>query len=364
MTDVDSSFLAYLRSLAIFVIVFGHVGGFWAFRPYSEFLHVFISMFFFISGAVSYYSFRRLPHVRSYYAKRIVGLLVPYYLLCILSLLVYCIINHKFPCLDIGNVLRWIQIRPSNAIMPFPVGQVWFLHTFFFVIIASPVYFVLAEKNNVFLPLIIVIIIVISYTQLQYDLAKSLYFFGNNLYKPLVFSGFFVFGVIAFTSTRLRDSRFVVFLLFLSLALNAVIVVLFSLNIDLSFHVFSPDIYYVLISYSSILIAFLLKQKLVWFVQKNKVVEYSFMFFHKHTFSIFILHTFSIYLTETIGGLVDPQVKSVTYGLVKLLVVLIVTCILAVPCTAISNKLSTFVMKVISACSIKKLRSAKGTGRS
>ena len=52
----DSQFLAYLRSLSILVIVFGHIGLFWVYKPYSEFLHVFIPIFFFISGADWKYS--------------------------------------------------------------------------------------------------------------------------------------------------------------------------------------------------------------------------------------------------------------------------------------------------------------------
>ncbi len=42
LSDDDSLFLAYLRGISILVIVFGHVGGFWIFRPYSEFLNVFV----------------------------------------------------------------------------------------------------------------------------------------------------------------------------------------------------------------------------------------------------------------------------------------------------------------------------------
>lgn len=45
LNQKDSRFLAILRSLSIFVIVFGHVGGFWLFRPWSEFLHVFVPIF-------------------------------------------------------------------------------------------------------------------------------------------------------------------------------------------------------------------------------------------------------------------------------------------------------------------------------
>lgn len=66
LSHTDSTFLLYLRSLSIFIIVFGHVGGFWVFKPYSEFLQVFVPMFFFISGAVSFYSFNRSSNLTDY----------------------------------------------------------------------------------------------------------------------------------------------------------------------------------------------------------------------------------------------------------------------------------------------------------
>jgi peptidoglycan/LPS O-acetylase OafA/YrhL len=46
LSDADSHFLAYLRGIAILVIVFLHVGGGWFFIPYSGFLQVFVPVFF------------------------------------------------------------------------------------------------------------------------------------------------------------------------------------------------------------------------------------------------------------------------------------------------------------------------------
>ncbi|MBU0701367.1 acyltransferase family protein [bacterium] len=93
----DSEFLAVLRSLSIFVIVFGHVGGFWFYPPWTGFLHVFVPIFFFISGAVSYNGFLKSPSIVQYLSKRIIGLLIPYYFICIVALFVFVIQNDKFP---------------------------------------------------------------------------------------------------------------------------------------------------------------------------------------------------------------------------------------------------------------------------
>ena len=62
LTADDSQFLAILRALAILVIMLGHAGLlFWLHRPHSEFLHVVVALFFFISGAVAYPSWVRNP---------------------------------------------------------------------------------------------------------------------------------------------------------------------------------------------------------------------------------------------------------------------------------------------------------------
>lgn len=142
----DSEFLLVLRSLSILVIVFGHVGGFWVYRPYSEFLHVFVAIFFFISGAVSYNGFLKSKSIATYIKKRAVGLLVPYYGICIISLVLYVSIYLSLPAFSWRNFLKWITIIPNNSIMTFPVGQVWFLHALMIISLISPLLFLLYRR--------------------------------------------------------------------------------------------------------------------------------------------------------------------------------------------------------------------------
>ena len=306
----DRDFLSYLKGLSIFVIVFGHVGGFWVFRPYSEFLHVFIPIFFFISGAVSFLSFNRTSGVKEYYLKRFSRLLIPYCLLCILCLVVFLIINRRFPLFDIVNILKWIQIRPTSDMTPFSIGQVWFLHTLFFVTLLSPIYF-----------------------------------FGNNLYKPIVHSSFYIFGIICFGTKRIRNLKFLIPFFIFCLVSSVCLVYLFNLNIDYGFHIFAPDIYYVLGSFAAIVAMLIFYEYFVKLIQYNVVIDKIFTFFHKNTFSIFLLHTFSIYLAEEIVGLANPSEKTITYGMIKLVVVLAITSILAIPFTQLSSTMTTLLMK-------------------
>ena len=192
----DSAFLTYLRSISIFIIVFGHIGGFWAFKPYSEFLHVFVPVFFFISGAVSLPSYTRSKSIFHYYLKRFTGLLVPYYLLCLLCLLVSILQNGEIPLFDWHNLSLWLQLSPPGGASPFPLGHIWFLHTLFFIILISPLYFHFVNNKKI-LAILLFLAITPSAIQLIYDIDNSFYLFGNNLFKPTVHSSFFIFGFLS-----------------------------------------------------------------------------------------------------------------------------------------------------------------------
>ncbi len=328
----DSAFLSHLRGIAIIVIVFGHIGGFWAFKPYSEFLHVFVPVFFFLSGSVSLLSFNKSKSVFHYYNKRFVGLLTPYFLLCILSLFVYLFQQGRFASLDWHYLSLWLQIRPpGKAVTPFPVGHVWFLHTLFIIILISPVYFYF-YKNKIILFILLLIALLIAGTQSIYDIENSFYFFGNNIFKPIVHSSFFIFGFMYFSIPQLRNRNLILGLFTCSILLNIVLVRLLELNIDYEFHTFAPDLYYVAGSFATIFLFLLTKRPLVRTIKRFPLLE-RLSFFHYHTFSIYLLHVPVIFLFNKLFMPENSQLKDMKYAVLKLIFVLIVTCIFAIPFT-------------------------------
>ncbi len=333
----ESDFLAYLRSLSIFVIVFGHVGGFWVFKPYSEFLHVFVPIFFFISGAVSYVSFERNSSIRLYYKKRIIGLLIPFYLLCLLSLAVFFVKNGHMPNIDIQNIIKWLLVRPSNAIMPFPIGQVWFLNTLFFIIIVSPLYFKLNNNSKVLLTLLMVIFFGMSVVELFYDIKQYFTILDNNLYSPIIYSSFFILGVLYISSLKFIKNEILMVYMLVPLFFSVFLVKLLELNVDYAFHFSPPDGYYMLGGFSAIFFFLLIKKIFVQIVNGISVLKIALDFFHRNTFSIFLIHTFSIYLYEITFDVIYPQEKTIFYGLIKFVTVLFITCFLAKPYSMLSN---------------------------
>ncbi len=329
----DSEFLRYLRGLAIFIIVFGHVGGFWFYRPYSGFLLVAVPIFFMISGAVSYPSYKRSKSVSFYLLKRSFSLLIPYYLLCLFSLIVYILEQKQMPAFSLEKLFMWLAIVPSRDIMPFPVGQIWFLYVLLVISILSPFYFYAYERCCYALFSFGLVAILMAAVQHFFDLAGILTLWKFHFFKPLICSLFFISGFYLFFSSK---SHKVLFLFgFFSLIASIFLFLKFRFNPDLSYHAHPPDLYYVLISFFFIFLVYVLRPFFLKVISSVKLFVLILDFFYKHTFSIFLLHSFSIYFVERYLGLISE--KDIFYGLKRLFFVLLITIILAVPFTRLSS---------------------------
>ncbi len=242
----DSEFLAVLRSLSIVIIVFGHVGGFWFYRPWTEFLHVFVPMFFFISGAVSYNGFLRKPSVTQYLSKRIIGLIAPYYCICTIALFVFLMQHANLPKFNLSNLIRWATITPNNSIMPFPLGQVWFLHTLLVISLVSPLIFWLYHRHLSFFIIFLCCSLLASALQINYNIGTFFHIAGHNLFKPLVHILFFCIGFIIIDFPKLRSLHVSSAIVILCLFMSIFFVKVLDLHPDYAFHIYSPDLYYVI----------------------------------------------------------------------------------------------------------------------
>lgn len=347
LNSADSDFLVYLRGLSILIIIFGHVGGFWICNPYSKFLTVVVPIFFFISGAVNFYSYKNTLSLKKYYLKRTISLLVPYYAICLLSLGVYLIEQGNIPNFNFSKLLLWIQILPTNQIMPFPIGQVWFLHTLFFIILISPIYFYLLGKSISFLLVCCTFILFISGIELLNDISTYFYFAGHNLYKPIAHSLFFIFGGIYFSNHKYHSKKTgITLLVFFSLILVSLITIL---NVDLNFgkHNHPPDLYYLTVSTAGIIVCLLLKEKIISLVEKVSLISKFLIFCFQHTFALFLLHTLFIYIYEDIFDKSTWYELTLAYGISKFVFVLLFSCLTAPVFTYACNLLSRPIINMI-----------------
>lgn len=325
----DSEFLAVLRSLSILTIVFGHVGGYWFFPPWSELLHVFVPVFFFISGAVSYNGFVNRVNTSQYLLKRIVRLLVPYYCMCAIALAVFALQHGKLPEFDFGKLIQWLMVIPSNAIMPFPMGQVWFLETLTIISLVSPAIFLLYKLYPLILYVLLCGAVVIAGVQTTWNIAPSLGIAGHNFFRPIVHLLFFCTGFLVVDLPKLRSARVSMAIILLCLAMSVGLAKGLKLNPDYAEHIIYPDLYFVLGSFCAIWLCITVQSYVVKIYDLSESFRAVSKFLFRHTFAIFLLHTFAIYCVEMVFGLSNPQEKTVAYGLVKLLLVLLVTLLLS-----------------------------------
>jgi peptidoglycan/LPS O-acetylase OafA/YrhL len=343
----DSDFLLVLRALSIFIIVVGHLGAFWIWKPWSEFLNVFVQIFFFISGAMSYNSFIKSETAGKYLRRRIVALLTPYYCICVFSLIVFIFMTKALPSFSIVNLLRWVTVNPDNAIMPFPLGQVWFLHTLIIIVLASPLLFWLYRHHLAIFNIYLMVAIVLSVIQLQYSFGSNLIIAGQNLYKPIIHSLFFCLGFLVLDIPRLRSSLFscVAFSVFVSLSIS--IVKCFEINPDYGLHLYHPDIYCVTGSLSALWGLIFFQKQIVKIYAMLPLLHASVQFLFRHTFSIFLLHTFSIFFVEEVFGIVNPPEKTVFYALSKFSTVLGLTILICPFFTEVSSSLCKIIIRFV-----------------
>lgn len=343
----DSEFLMVLRALSIFIIVFGHVGGFWIYRPWSEFLHVFVPIFFFISGATSYDIYQKKKKIKPYLIKRVTSLVAPYYSFCIFVLAIYIFIYKKLPQFNFNDLISWLTVSPGSSLMPFPLGQVWFLHTLILIGFMSPVFFIIYNRSIILFQVFMIIPFILSLLQLKHNLALNLILGNHNLFRPLIHSLFFCIGFVVFDNSKLRNKYFSIVVIFIFILLSVLLVKLLNLNPDYADHIYSPDLYYVAGSIASIWIFVFLQPWIMIIYSKLHLFKKFIEFFFRHTFAIYLLHTFSIFFVEEVFGLAHPQQKVFLYAISKLSLVFAITLALSPIFTKASRLITKLVINFI-----------------
>lgn len=334
--EEDSKYLAYMRSISIMVIVVGHVGGFWFLPPYSEFLHVFVAVFFFISGAVSTSALSRL-NATQFYAKRLPALLIPYYLLCFIVFCYSCVINASLPNFDSKIFFDWLFIKPISDESPLPVGQVWFLHALVPIVIVAPFLFRLAERSYWLISAYLFLVVILSGVEIVFKGSSYLHILGHNLFQPLVHSFFFVIGFLFIKYSNKISSVWLYVVAGLCILQSFLIVAILGVKPGYSFHTYAPDYYYVLGCIATISIGWAVRSFIVRVISQWIFLEKVFAFIFTHTFSIFLLHSIAIYIAEQVFGLTDPSIGLIVYIACKLTVVLTITCVCSIPFTYTCN---------------------------
>ena len=337
ISQEDKDFISYLRGFAILSIVFGHVGGYWSMKPLSSYLHLSGStFFFFLAGGVLYHSYQRTRSLRDYYSRRFSNLLVPYYLICIVALIFFSLSEQSLPAPDLMKAVSWILIRPSHEQMPFPLGQLWFLHTYVMLIFFSPMLFWVYSKKPLCFFLLGCASLTLSVIKVFFDLKCSVSLLRWDLYNLAFYGLFFMAGVGSFSSRKSSIRRTAVIVFVVALVARALLCTT-QIPLDLTYSFINKDILYIVPSVMFISLVLLFKHGIYAAIKKAGIVEGFLLFFHKHTFSIYLLHSLSIYASELLLDKVAFTQKTFLYGIVKFLIVLFLVAVMAIPFTRLSQ---------------------------
>lgn len=322
-----------------------HLGLSWFYSPYSYFTISFVSLFFFISGGVSFFSYQKSDSSIKYFIKRFLSLSIPFYLIGIISVFIMLIFYRNIQSVSALDIINWITFYTNKSNSPYSIGQSWYLQTLFFITIFSIPLFKLSKNSAIYIIIGLVVSLAISSIQFFIPIFKLFIFGGHNIFQGLSNLNIYLFGAIYY---RYRDyfSRKV------NVMMSAILLILILLiincnngkfDIRLSSHSYSPDIYYIMCSYFAIFVCLLMRElscKLfAWFPFLKNIL----LFFNKNAFSVFLLHSLVIDVSETQLGLVDVASSPIRI-VTKILFVISVTCLLSPFYTYLCNLLRGKIM--------------------
>lgn len=336
--DDDVLFIDRLRGISILRVVLVHLGLSWFWPPYSEYVLIFLPVLFFVSGAVTYFSFLRAQHVFKFLVRRCLLILTPYYLLIALIGIGAALLSGACIFTDVRGFINWMTVNPSASDSPVQIGQVWFLRSLLVInVLAIPV-FLVARRHSLILFIPVVVATLLASAQMFGPVHRTFVFEGFNFYDALSNMGFFFFGAW-FYSVRGRGNDIPVGRLMCVCVVAAIAVAtLLELEAGMSKHTFAPNIYYVLWAFSAIFLILFLQKEITFLLNKLKIVDRFVLFFSKHAFSVFLLHSLVIEFWENTLGLRgvmgNPGLAALKIGLT-----LIGTMLLAIPFTWVSRRL-------------------------
>ncbi len=330
----NRSYIDQLRGFSILRVMLVHLGLSWFFPPYSTYIGAFLPLLFFVSGAVSYYSFQRANSVSKFLLKRLLSILVPYYLLVLMIVFFSFFIDSW----STSNLINWLLIAPDTNQLPFSLAQTWFLQTLFLISFISIPIFYLAKKSLNYLYGITIVCLVIILINSFHNIHNSLFLFGViDLYSAFSNSFFFLLGCIYFINEDKLNKTYAL-LCALALILAGIFLIYQTSDYSLGSHRSSPTIIYVFfaVGLSSLLLIY--KDKLQMLLNTLYPIKSLLIYCSKHSYSLYLLHTlvlgaFEAYIFK------EALTGQHLLALLKLFLVISVTIIIAPIFTQLSSSI-------------------------
>ena len=263
--------------------------------------------------------------------------------MCVFSLLYYFYINNSFPQFDLINFLKWVFIAPNNSLMPFPLGQLWFLNMYLVMFLLLPVFFYIANRG-ILTVIYLLSVFIFSIIQHEISFINVDTAFIGFAYKVIFYSFFLICGAVIYNGLHIINVKF-----FFVLLLLFCVSLFYYADGDITSAFISRSVVAILSTMSFALFLTVFKDVFYSIICGNLIIKNLLIFFHKHTFSIYLLHTLSILLVEKIFYMIGYTDKTYIYGVSKFILVLGMSSVFAIPFTDVTKRIS---LKVVNSFSL------------
>lgn len=338
MNARDSTYINRLRGASILRVVLGHLGLGWVFLPYSSYIGMFLPILFFCSGFIFIYLFSRAATIKEYLFKRILGVVIPFYLVYFFSLASSAIINSGLSSFTLYDFFQILIIAPDISDMPYPLGQIWYLRVLLFCTLISPILFLVAKNNKYWLLLPMVIAVIFASIQTNYKFHRLFYFFGHNLYQEILYGAYFFIGSFIYCIPWRDKKSPIIFAALACLLISVSAFYFWDLDINLGNHAFAPNLLYFPLGMAGILLVLLFVEQIEWLLNRLPYLSKILDFCSTHSYGIYLNHSFFIIFYENVfnlKGVIDKPLLA----FIKIILVLASSMLFAIPITSASKYL-------------------------
>ncbi len=351
--EEDRKYIDYMRGFSILRVMLMHLGLGWFYPPYSNYIGVFFLLLFFVSGAVNYNSFLRSSNSLLFYLKRIVSIVMPFYLF-FLVVLVFSYFEDQTPVKSIGDFFAWMYLWPKQEMVFFPIGQIWFIHVLALITILSVPVYMASRNNRSILVVFSVAGIALAFISQFFPIASSVRAVvetvmprqGGQVWTAIVLISVYFLGAVHYEyCSKLKGKSLVL----ISLTFAAVAFannILLGRDYDYVRHFHNKTFFYIALSLSAIYLVLWMKPVVISICDRFKILDWILTHASKNSYGLFLLHTLVLFYVESIFGWEDLSGNQ-ALAIVRLILVIVITMAIVKPFTLISNKMAKYLLYVV-----------------
>ncbi|RBW49721.1 acyltransferase family protein [Marinobacter sp. F3R11] len=354
LTDEKKHYINIMRGISILRVMLVHLGLSWFYPPYSQYVGIFLPVLFFVSGAVSYYSFLRARNSIEYLIKRLVLIAIPFYVFSFfVFLLTATLYPEKLP--ETSHLLSWVVVWPDFSTIFFPLNQVWFINSLIFIVLLSAPLFALSKSRTWVLWAVFFASICLSLTNTfyypAYDTITTTEIlsdmrWGHQFWKSIMFLGIFIYGGLHYRYLSNFSERTYGLTALIFLLLAAIFFFVFDFSFQLKDHVKTHSIYYILLSFFGIYLFLALRKQILFILGKIPKAEALILYTNRYAYSVFLLHTLVLFCVEKTFRLEELS-DEIGLALLRMLLVVVITLILAKPLGDLSRIIAHRIRKIL-----------------